>query len=246
MAEDILLTPEEQDERARQWLKDNGLALLLGVGLGLGAVFGYQSWQTKLQTDAEAASALFNQVLSSVQLSELADIEAKVNQIKTDYPSSPYAVKASLLHSRQLSVSDLAAAEEELQWAVGNAKESGLLHTAKIRQAKVLVALGKLAEAKVLANQAEQGGFASNYAEILGDIAVLEKDISTARTQYEAAIESLPQQELGYASILNLKLNRLPFDSSAEEVAAPSVDQVDASDMTTSEENAEVDQSETE
>ena len=41
MADDIFLTPEEQDERARQWLKDNGPALIVGVVLGIGAIFGW-------------------------------------------------------------------------------------------------------------------------------------------------------------------------------------------------------------
>ena len=76
MADDILLTPEEQDERARQWLKDNGMALVLGIGLGLGAVFGYQQWQAKLIRDAEAASQLYNTALTTFQSSELGDISA--------------------------------------------------------------------------------------------------------------------------------------------------------------------------
>ena len=54
MADDILLTPEEQDERAKQWLKDNGLAIFIGVAIGLGAVIGYNGYQEKKKNEEKA------------------------------------------------------------------------------------------------------------------------------------------------------------------------------------------------
>ena len=58
MADDIFLTPEEQDERARQWLKDNGPALIVGVVLGIGAIFGWDYYKKSQLEKAEAASSL--------------------------------------------------------------------------------------------------------------------------------------------------------------------------------------------
>ena len=210
MADDILLSPEEQDERARQWLKDNGLALALGIGLGLGGVFGYQQWQAKLASDAESAAAIFNRTLTAVQASDLSDISENVETLKREYKNSPYAVKASLLRAKQLSVSDLSAAAKELQWAAGHAEEAGLKHAAQIRLAKVLTAQGELEKAKSIATDNMGNGFDSNYAEILGDIARLQNDIQTARTHYQSALDNLSQADGQYSAILNLKLNRLP------------------------------------
>lgn len=210
MADDILLTPEEQDERAKQWLKDNGLAIVVGIALGLGGIFGYQEWQAKQVRDAETASALYSQALDAFRRSELADISSMVDNLKAEYPSSPYAVKASLLRARQLSISNMPAAEEELAWSVANAGDDGLKHTALIRQAKILFGLGKFTEAKIIAQQNIESAFASNYHELLGDIAVQDKDFGAARTQYNAAIDSLLQENFEYSAILNLKINRLP------------------------------------
>lgn len=210
MVDDILLTPEEQDERAKQWLKDNGLALILGVALGLGAVFGYQTYQTKIKTDAEQASLLYSQALSAIQSSELADISDAVNTLKNDYANSPYAAKAVLLRAKQLAVSDLEGAAAELQWVAEGAEDIGVRHTARIRLAKVLLAAGKPDEAKAVAEQKPYDGFDSNYAEILGDIAASKQDFETARAQYETAITTLGPADRGYAGILELKLNRLP------------------------------------
>ena len=163
MVDDILLTPEEQDEKAKQRLKDNGLALVVGVALGLGAVFGYNQYTAKQISNAEHASALYHQALESIKASELADIEEPVAVLKSEYPKTSYASKAALLRSKQLSVSDLAAASNELQWVIENATESGVRHTASIRKAKVEIALGNLTAAKSLATVAAAEGFDSFY-----------------------------------------------------------------------------------
>lgn len=215
MADDIILTQEEQDERARQWLKDNGLAILLGVALGLGGIFGYQTWQARQIAQAEQASALFSRVLAATQTSELADISADVEQLKSEFSSSPYAAKAALLRARQLAVSDMPAAQAELEWVLGHAEEEGLQHTARIRQAKVLIAQNELAAAKALLNDQDAVGFTSFYAELRGDVARLEGDFAAAREQYQIALDNLSQREIGYSAILNLKRNRLPSTENA-------------------------------
>jgi predicted negative regulator of RcsB-dependent stress response len=212
MADDILLTPEEQDERARQWLKDNGLALALGVALGLGAVFGYQQWQAKQIRDAEAASRLYNTALTTVQGSAFGDISTQLSELKDKYSSSPYAVKTALLRAKQLAASDLDEALVELQWAATQADEPGLKNAALIRQAKILIEQGKLEQAAAIANTNLDGDYRSHYAEILGDVARLREDYIAAAGHYQAAIDGLAQQDIGYSAILNLKLNRLPIE----------------------------------
>jgi len=66
MADDIFLTPEEQDERARKWLKENGPALAIGIALGLGAIFGWNQYKAKMQRDAETASELYTAAIEEL------------------------------------------------------------------------------------------------------------------------------------------------------------------------------------
>lgn len=239
MVDDILLTPEEQDERAKQWLKDNGLALILGVVLGLGAVFGYQGYQAKIKSNAEQASLLYSQVLEAVQTSELADISSAVQSLKQDYAGTPYAAKAVLLRAKQLAVSDLEQAATELQWVVEGAEDTGLRHTARIRLAKVLLAQDKLAQAKAVAQQQPYQGFDSNYEEILGDIAVREQEFEQARNHYQAALDSLGAADRNYSAILQLKINRLPVVTIAGEAAEVEAAEVEAAADATAGESAE-------
>lgn len=210
MVDDILLTPEEQDEKAKQWLKDNGLALIVGVALGLGAVFGFNTYTAKQISNAEHASKLYNQVLESIKSSELADIQQQVADLKSEHSKSPYASKAVLLRARQLSVSDLESAGDELQWVIDNAQESGVKHTARIRKAKVEMALGNLESAKKLATIDSAEGFDSFYQEILGDIALAEGQQSLARDHYQQSLDKVTDSDTGYRSVLTLKMNRIP------------------------------------
>lgn len=218
MVDDILLSPEEQDERAKQWLKDNGMALVMGVVLGLGAIYGFNTYKDQQKTNAEEASVLYSQIISSVKDSDNADIENHVATLKDEYAGSPYAAKAVLLRARQLSVSSLDDALLELEWVSNNTDELGILHTARVRQAKVLIALEQLDAAKKLAETQPYDGFDSYYQEILGDISSKKENYEQARTHYQSAIDQVGASGTSYISILNLKMNRLPQpDSTAPE-----------------------------
>ena len=211
MVDDILLSPQEQDERAKQWLKDNGMAIIIGISLGLAAVFAYNNYQAKQISNAEQASSIYNTVLGLVNDSELADIKSQVMSLKEDHSDSSYAAKGALLRARQLSVSDLDAAFEELAWVVSNAQEYGLKHTALIRQAKILMSQGKLEEAKAIAMTQPYQGFDSFYQEILGDIAARQGEFSSADNFYQSALDTLGESDQRYGAILTLKKDRLPI-----------------------------------
>lgn len=213
MVDDILLSPEEQDERAKQWIKDNGMAIVIGISLGLAAVFGYNNYQAKQLANAEQASMIYNSVLGLVNDSELADIESKVISLKADHSDSSYAAKGALLRARQLSVSDLDAAFAELDWVVANAKEYGLKHTALIRQAKIRLSQAKFEDAKIIASTQPYQGFDSFYLEILGDVAVRQGEYTNANDFYQSALDTLGEADQNYAAILTLKKDRLPIAS---------------------------------
>lgn len=210
MADDIYLSPEEQDERARKWLKDNGPALGVGIALGLAGIFGWEHYKDSQQQAAESASTLYQQVLEEFDDSELSDFDAQVSELKSTHADSSYAAKAVLVKARQLANTDLDGALNELQWVLDNANESGLRHAARIRQAKIKLSQGDLEGAEKLANHQPQQGFQSYYAELLGEIANRRGDYVTAREQLQLAIENLSGSQSSYAQVLTIKLNRLP------------------------------------
>lgn len=218
MADDIYLSPEEQDERARQWFKDNAPALIIGIALGLAAIGGYNKYKENAQIDAETASSLFQQTVAEINDSALSNIDDQVNTLKSEYASSVYAAKAVLVKAKQTAVNDLPAAFSELQWVIDNSPENGLQHSARIRQAKIKLALKDVAAAKILASYTPTQGFESHYQEVLGDIAINEGNELQARTHYQAAVDALDGQQDNYVQVLTIKLDRLPKSAEAENV----------------------------
>ena len=67
MAIDDLLNEHEQSERVRGWVRSNAIGLIGGVGLGLGAIFGWQWWQGQ-QTQAQmGVNARYAQVVEAYE-----------------------------------------------------------------------------------------------------------------------------------------------------------------------------------
>lgn len=219
MADDIFLTPEEQDERAKQWLKDNAFALIVGIVLGLALVFGYQYYKTQQRIKAEKASDVYQKVLGALQSSGLAEISADIDLLKKEHPKSSYAAKSVLLYAKQLADKDLASAVTEYDWVIANASESGVKQAALIRKAKALIGLNKLDEASALANaELKAGGYTSYYQDLLATIAVKKGDTEAARSHYQAALAAIEDAADPYRRVIELKLNRLPV--SAETTAS--------------------------
>lgn len=219
MADDIFLTPEEQDERAKQWLKDNAFALIVGIVLGLALVFGYQYYKTQQRIKAEKASDVYQKVLGAMQSSGLAEISADIDLLKKEHPKSSYAAKSVLLYAKQLADKDLVSAVTEYDWVIANASESGVKQAALIRKAKALIGLNKLDEAAALANsELKGGGYTSYYQDLLATIAVKKGDTEAARSHYQAALAAVEDAADPYRRVIKLKLNRLP--ASAETTAS--------------------------
>lgn len=71
MAIDDLLNEHEQSERVRSWIRSNAIGLIGGVGLGLGAIFGWQWWQAKRTQAQMGVNARYAQVIDAYEAGSL-------------------------------------------------------------------------------------------------------------------------------------------------------------------------------
>lgn len=201
-----LETEEEQVEKIKTWWKSNGTTIIMGIVVGVTALFGTQYWMGSQNEEKEIASELFASVLTGVQEEDAAQVMESGSPILAEYSDSPYAVlTAFALAKVKHEADDLEAAHTYLQWVLDQSDDTAMLHIARLRLAMVTLDQGKGDEALILLEGIDQGEFVSQYEELRGDIQVSLGDYEQARQAYKIAIST----STGDHSIQQMKLDDL-------------------------------------
>ena len=207
MVDDIVLTPEEQAEQTKQWLKKNLPSIFMGLALGVGLVYGYTNYTDSKVGTSLAASTAYQTILSSNAPEK--EASERIEQFKSDYDSTPYAAKVALLHAKNLVAQDkISEALAELQWVAKNSKEELVEQISILRQAEIHISQKNFSDANKILNKTAPQGFESNYLELKGDIAAAQKDYALALTKYTEALNN-HSVDRGYATFLQLKINKM-------------------------------------
>jgi len=206
---DVYKTEDEQVETIRKWWEENGKSALFGIVLGLGAIFGWRTWQANIIAQAEAASDIYQQSLAALNQDARQEARRHALEIIGNYPKTGYAVFARLiLASLATDDADYNSAEEHLIWALDNVKIESLKHEVRLRLAQVHIAAGKYDQALSLLNIGQQGAFAPLYNELRGDVYVLQNNPAEARAAYQQALLTARSSSVDQ-SILNVKIDSL-------------------------------------
>ncbi len=201
--------PDDQLASLKAWWQQYGTALIAGVAIGLLLLGGLNYWKQYRAERAEAASALYETLLTNLQQGRGGDATATAAKLVADYASTPYAGKAALLAARlRFEEQDLAGARQQLEWAVENAREAAVRHSARIRLGHLLLELKEFDAALALTAVRDPGGFESEYAELKGDALFAKGDRDGARTAYQTALDKLPPQS-PYQRLLAMKRDNL-------------------------------------
>jgi len=127
--------------------------------------------------------------------------------LREEYGGLDYAAQAALLVARlAVERGDLAAARGHLRWVADHAAKPATGHAARVRLGRLLLAEGDVDGAAAAATVADEGGFASHYAELRGDIFVARENFTAARAAYQRALAALPLGS-AYRDLLELKIN---------------------------------------
>ncbi len=199
-------TEQEQLEAIKKWWKDNGSSIFIGVVVGIGLLFGWRWWNTYTDQQGQLASRLYETMQTSVANKELENAENITAKLLSDHSNSPYAILAALNMARQdIIKKDLASAHIRLQWILDqDIKLEELQHIARLHKAKLFLSEQKVAEAKKLISNIEVGKFKSSYAELTGDIAIIENETDKARIAYAEALDADKTRQLVQMKLDNL------------------------------------------
>lgn len=217
---ETLTTEEQQVEALKRWWADNGKAVIVGLAIGLGAVFGWRAWVSYEHGEAEQSSALYQQVLHGLEAGDRAAVVQVSAQLMDAYERTAYAPLAALAQARaDLESGDLKAADAQLDWVIQHGDREELKYVARLRRARVLVALDRGEEAlQVLAADQPPASFASLYAELRGDLQLRLGHREDARKSYQKALASLSGDQGKRSETLQVKLDDLGTSPAAESV----------------------------
>lgn len=189
MAEDYL-TDDEQWEAVKRWIVDNGVWVLAGIVLGVVGLVGYRYVDNSRNERALRASAQFSEMSAAMERSDNARSRQLADGLIKDYPSSPYADQAQLTLARlAVDAGQLPGAVAPLTQVMNNSKDAELRHIARLRLARVLTDQGRPDEAIKTLAEDTPGAFAARYHEVRGDAFQAKKDVKSALTEYQAALQ---------------------------------------------------------
>lgn len=210
-----LRSEEEQLEALKNWWKENGRSLMIGLVVAVSAVLGWQGWQSYTENQAAQASWLYQNMVEAVasELDENPDPQVETilhlgDRLKSEHAKSTYAQYAAFMLARSaVHQQDYDAALEELDWILERAQEDDLKRVATLRKARVLLAADQPDQAAGILSDFQPGGFSAIYYELLGDIAFSQGDLGAAVSAYDQAISLAGNAPIG--PVLQMKRDDL-------------------------------------
>jgi predicted negative regulator of RcsB-dependent stress response len=211
---EIYETEEEQVAALKAWWKENAQTTLIGLGLGIAVMVGWNYWQDYREAQAEQASDLYGQLLKSLAADKKDSTVKLSGQLDTQFPNSDYALFGELLAAKvKADQGDIAGAKQILE-KVSVSSNKELSNIAKIRRVRLLMANKEFEQGLKLINEidpAASASFAGQYDELTGDLYVALDRADQARTAYQSALRNGHQ-----SALLQLKIDDLTAPEKVE------------------------------
>jgi predicted negative regulator of RcsB-dependent stress response len=204
------LSDEERLEMAKKWWLENYKSIIAGALIAVVVVGGWRYWEYRTTSRSQAAALLFNQLADAMAKQDKDGALKTGNQILTTYSDTPYAAQAALVLAQlQASTGKPADGGQMLEWVMKNSKDDGLKLLARLRLARIKLAMNDAQGALDTLNGADAGGFAPLYDDLRGDAEAKLGKSAEARAAYQQALLAWTDN-LGDRSLIEMKINSLP------------------------------------
>lgn len=222
------LTEEEQLEVLKRWWKDYGKTVIAAIVAAVVIYFGWTAWQDKQRVKAESASSQYDTLIKLLNVEQgktLSDADKTnadhiANELKEKNGKSLYAQGAAFyLAKSAVDAGNLDKAVTELQWILSSKPAVATEQLARVRLARVYVAKAAYAEAQAQISEEPSKAFASEYAEVRGDILKAQGNREAAATAYKKALETTDPQNQERSMVLQMKADELKSADTAPVVS---------------------------
>jgi predicted negative regulator of RcsB-dependent stress response len=223
------LTEEEQLEVLKRWWKDYGKTVVAAIVAAVVVYFAWTAWQDKQRVKAESASSQYDTLVKLLNVEQgktLSDADKATadhiaNELKEKNGKSLYAQGAAFyLAKSAVDAGNLDKAVAELQWILSSKPAVATQQLARVRLARVYVAKAAYTEAQAQIAEEPSKAFASEYAEVRGDILKAQGNKEAAATAYKKALETTDPQNQERSMVLQMKADELKSADAAIAVPA--------------------------
>ncbi len=198
---EIYSTEEQQEEAIKQFLKDNGVSLVIGAIVGLGGIWGWNYYQ-----EAELNTIAQNSI-EFAKVEKADNVVAQGESFVAAHGDTQYGQLAQLLMVKSLVESkDYDKAITILKDVIASDVDSSVKSVATVRLARIELATGKTDAALATLNTIADKAFTTIKNELSGDAYIAKGELEQARAAYQAALDAAGEQ---VSSDLRMKFDDL-------------------------------------
>ncbi len=184
-------TEQEELEALQKWWHENGKAVVIGLVIGLGGVFGWTTWQSRVEATAEQVSVVYQSMVDMAAADDHLEALLRVDQIIRDHPDSDYAALSGLLGAKSaLAAGRTDDANRLLAWVIQNSARAELRDLARLRSAQLLLDEQKREAGLAMIAEVNTPAFTASVEELRGDILMDSGQSDAAAKAYESALAS--------------------------------------------------------
>ncbi|MGB7453223.1 MAG: tetratricopeptide repeat protein [Lysobacterales bacterium] len=205
-----LYDTHEQGERVKSWLRENGSAIVMGLVLAFGLMFGFKQWQAWETSKRQQASAEYQVMTTLIKSNSMDAAVSNYEVLKAEYPKSAYTSMAALMMAKaRVSSGQFDLAASDLEYAMEHAQPDPVKVIARERLARLKLSQGDADSALKLLDEApSEVGFEAQFAEVRGDIYMAKGETELAIGSYQAALSAL-DENVGNRDLIKFKLEAL-------------------------------------
>ncbi|MBB1439634.1 tetratricopeptide repeat protein [Shewanella sp. SG41-4] len=186
---EIYSTEEQQVDAIKQFWKDYGTSIVVGAVVGLGGLYGWNTYSDMKVTAAEEASESFQSIVT--QSANPAALLVQAESFTSEHDQQGYQALLELMVAKSaVEAGDLAKAEASFTKVIAAQPGSGLGMVAMIRLARIQAEQDNLGMALATLDQVTDKAFASQREELKGDFLVRQGDLDNAKSAYQAAVDN--------------------------------------------------------
>ena len=206
---DVYTTEEEQIAKIKEWIKNYGFTVFIGLMLAIGITYGYRYWQVHQTNIHEQASVGYEQMLTNLAGDKLQQAKLQGQYIIKEFPRTSYADVAGLVIA-QIAVNNknLDEAGSYLQNVIAHAKTPTIKQIARIRFARLLNAENKSQKALELLAKVDDKAYLPAVEMTKGDIYTQLNELNRAKEAYVTALTNLKKIDIN-SPLLKMKIDNL-------------------------------------